>query len=615
MKAFLAVAVAHARTKWRLALVPITAGLVFQLLRTFRVGEGSNDFKLVAITVGVALSMVVAVLLGIDLVASDFRTRRLPFFLSRPLPLWQLWCGRFLGSLFVLAPAWLGGRMAIGEAASFSDLGVSTLLVFLLLSMNSVACVLASLSVDALGVDLVGAAVFAWIGYETLRRIADISGHLVFFNEGVSLVLPPLLAAISAGLFVAGLAFLAAGRGRRLWSHRVHAWTLWPIVLMSLGASVWAWHRQEMRTTLAEVLGRTRGRALDGERFLTFDWGRVYPRMFVVEAATGRSERVSAWTYSRVVSGDGTMVAWVREDMSEGQRLVIAKSDNLGQPLRELEAPKGNADLIDISNRGERALFGRRGSLEVWDAVSGKNIATVKTNGRPALLARFTGDRELEAEFWEDTAIRRVSFGFDGAVIAEQRIERPFRAAFSEHEGTGRRAVVEGDFVVLRDRDGGTVATVKGKPPSFLMTRSGALLVWAHGTLTIIGVDDPTPRVLPVSGITGTILGELESGEVVIRTFEKTRDRSVVVDPRTANVILSLDGVRPIRDASRPLWGPVESKVEVVSRLGLGLTRSQPNRAEDTILRVFQNDDGDLLYLDRGARTLRLLVKSTRAEF
>jgi hypothetical protein len=617
VRALLAIAVAQVRTKWKLALIPIAFGLLFQILRGLGFGLGSNQFRMTSATVGVALALVVAALLGLDVVASDLRARRLPFFLSRPCPLWQLWCGRFLGSLLVLSLAWVGGRMMIvAWGATSAELAFPALLVFLLLLMNSVACVLGSLAVDALCVDLVATSVFATLVYQAVQWFVEIGGPLLIFNEAVSVVFPPAIGTLCVGLLAAGLAFLCAGRGRAAWGHRFHSWTFWPIILGSLILGLSICQRQEMGTTLPDILRYSRARPLDAQRFLVFEWGSAYGRVFAVDATTGQSERVPAWSYARVLSNDGVTAAWIREDANGVRRLVIARSDTLGQPFREVDAPAGDTDLADISNEADRALFIARSALVVWDAVSGTRVASVKTTGRPAVLARFGDDHPIEAEFWDDAATRRIGYRFDGTIIREQRIERPFRALLKEHEATGRRAFVEGDGVVLRDREGRTIATVKGKPPSLLFTRSGTLLVWAHGTLTIIGVDDPTPRVLPVSGITGTILGELDSGEVLLRTFEKVQNHAVLVDPRSVSVTLSIDGVRPVLDISRATWAPWDATRGTGPIRALSLDRSHENAsATDAVLRAFQNDDGDLMYLDRGAKALRLLVKSNRADF
>jgi hypothetical protein len=621
VNAVMAIAQAQFRQQWKLVLLPLVGGLIAATLQSLgKSGPSPWVTQIVGAFAALTLAPTVAVLLGLNLLGPELRQRRLSFYLSRPCPPWKLWAGRLAAALAILMVSLMGATLALpilAEAPGLDPLStaasVAIMSVTLLLVTNALTCLLLSFSWDALVVDLVAIGLIVASVSALFRSLFDL-----FAAPGTALqILPVILCCAIVALVPSGLAFLLGGRGRPRWGHRWFSWTFWPLVLLSvLGLNVW--RLLEINTPLSSVL-RTDAfaRPLDGERFLIHLWGkrsleggflsRSGGRSFVVNVQSGAAPRVSAWWGTGVVSPDGDHSAWsqLRNVFSRDfQRdLVVTRTAALDQPLYRVEAP---CCIVDLSAGGERALIRTNRALQIMDVKSGTLKREIPFESRDYATVRFGDERSVEATIWDKSEFRRVVFDFDGTVRSEWRIPRPVTSSFLFHEPTGRYAIGERERITLHDRDGRAVHALPGLRPSGYFTRTGALVVTTRD-MTILPPDGSAPRTVALArkpasspkeadlfGFRVMVAGELDSGEIVVRVLEDSRRRSFLVDPDTAAVRLTLEGVQPLFRVREP-------------------GRRSP--ALDTLLRVFQNEDGDLLYLDRGAANLRLLVKSTAADF
>jgi hypothetical protein len=622
VNAVVATAQAQFRQQWKLVLLPLAGGLIAATLHSLgKSGPPPWVTQIAGAFAALTLAPTVAVLLGLNLLGPELRQRRLSFYLSRPCAPWKLWAGRLAAALAILLVSLMGATLALpilAEAPGLDPLstaaGVAIMSVTLLLVTNALTSLLLAFSWDALLVDLVAMGLMVASVSALFRSVFDL-----FAAPGAALqMLPVIFCCAIVALVPAGLAFLLGGRGRPRWGHRWFSWTFWPLVALSvLGLN--GWRILEMKTPLSSVL-RTDAfaRPLDSERFLIHLWGKrtsdggfvvssTGTRSFVVNVQSGAATRVSASVGTGVVSPDGDHSAWsqLRTVFSRDfQRdLVVARTAALDQPLYRVEVP---CCIADLSVGGERALIRTNSGLQIIDVASGTLHREILFEKADYATVRFGAERSVEATIWAKSEFRRVAFNLDGTVRSEWRIPRPVTSSLLFHEATGRYAIGERERITFYDRDGKAVHTLPGLRPSGYFTRTGALVVTTRD-MTILPPDGSAPRTVtlkrkPASspkeadlfGFRVMVAGELDSGELVVRVLEDGGQRSFLVDPDTAAVRLTLEGVQPFFRGREP-------------------GRRSP--ALDTILRVFQNEDGDLLYLDRGATKLRLLVKSTAGDF
>jgi hypothetical protein len=621
VNAVLAIAQAQFRQQWKLVLLPLVGGLIAATLQSLgKSGPPLWVTQIVGAFAALTLAPTVAVLLGLNLLGPELRQRRLSFYLSRPCAPWKLWAGRLAAALAILSVSLVGATLALpilAEAPGLDPLstaaGVAIVSVTLLLVANALTSLLLSFSWDALVVDLVAMGLTVASVSALFRSVFDL-----FAAAGAALqMLSVILCCGIVALVPAGLAFLLGGRGRPRWGHRWFSWTFWPLVASSvLGLNVW--RILEINTPLSSVL-RTDAfaRPLDSERFLIHLWGKQTSdggfvvsstgmRSFVVNVQSGAATRVSAWL-TGVVSPDGEHSAWsqLRDVFSRDfQRdLVVARTAALDQPLYRVEVP---CCIADLSAGGERALIRTKSGLQIMDVASGTLQREIPFETTGYATVRFGDERSVEATIWDKSEFRRVAFNFDGTVRSDWRIPRPVTSSLLFHEATGRYAIGEKGRITLYDRDGKAVHTLPGLRPSGYFTQTGALVVTTRD-MTILPPDGSAPRTVTLAtrpasspkeadlfGFRVMVAGELDSGELVVRVLEGGAVRSFLIDPQTAAIRLTLEGVQP---------------------LFRGRETDRRSPGFDTMQRAFQNEDGDLLYLDPGATKLRLLVKSTAEDF
>jgi hypothetical protein len=620
VNAVVAIAQAQFRQQWKLVLLPLGGGLIAATIQALgKAGPRPGVTQIVGILVALTLTPTVAVLLGLNLLAPELRQRRLSFYLSRPCAPWKLWAGRLAAALAILVVSLMGAVPALpilmegpGMNPWSTTAGVAVLSLTLLLVINASASVLLSFAWDALVVDLVAVGLVVASASALYRSLLDL-----FAEPDPFLVFPAMFCFAVVALVPAGLAFLRGGRGRPRWGHRWFSWTFWPLVLLSV-AGLHVGRIVEVNTPLSSVL-RTDGsvQPLDAGGFAIQLWGkkswdvrgferRSKSRLFVVDVQTGLATRVSGWLAGRVLSSDGEYSAWHQFSgaLSRDSDLLVARTSNLDQPLYRGNAP---CCLADVSEGGEHVLLRGDTGLQVLDVPSGTLGPEIPLTEMPSYsTARFVDARSLEATVWEKSAFRRVTFDLSGNILSDWRTPRPPAASLLFQDETGRYAITQKSGITLYDRDGKVVDTLQGLSRLGYFTRNGAFVVTigdaltiipadgsAHRTVTITTKPASSPKETELQGFRVWVSGQLDTGELVVRIIEGGQVRSILVDPETAAIRLSLDGIQPLYRRWREKRSP----------------------ALDTVLRVFQNEDGDLLYLDPGATKLRLLVKSTAGDF
>ena len=627
MKAILAIARAEILKNWKIIAVPLFAVIGVLVLAALGTKISDRDFRgsLMGIFIlfGAPLAAVPAAVLGLNLFGPDIRQRKLSFFLTRPCAPSQLWLGRLFGAAFLVSFGWVaavtlphlvdangftsGSGMSMSAEAFLAAAGLAG--VFL--ALNSISMVLAANSPRWFVADAVAAMVLfagaAW-SLEHALRLGDLPGFATAELYGIA------LAALIALLF-AGMAFLQVGHGDGPSGHRAHSVTLWVFGALTL-AGLGAHHAYEWSRPVGGLLRHVSATPLYSGKAVIQTWGGQGGRSFLLDIHTGEASRASG-TVRLAKSG---LLGHFEERIDPiriwplADYLVVSSLERGPRPVVDQLVPDRFVRLMDISPDGGLAIFRTLKGLAVMRTRDG--ATEFEHQASNLRFANFEkGDRIVA--FDSDGAQARLSImGLDGKLIEERRfpISGPGWLA-TVHGDSGRVAVLQQGRRTLYERDGRAIATVSNdrsegsrKPgastgwsnPRF--TRAGDFLVFGGGGLRAVRHGEALTQDVPLLSdgkpisLDGVLwlCGELESGEVMLHQRQVTQgtDSVFLVDHTSGTVNLRLDGLHPL------YLGPFHGIVSLDSA------------SEDSALRLFRNEDGDIVFLDPGSRTPRLLVKN-----
>lgn len=636
MKAILAIARVEVLRNWRLIAVPLSAVLGVLVLALTGTQQSDRTFSGslmgMLILFELPLAGVPAVVLGLNLFAPDIRQGKLSFFLTRPCGPWQLYLGRLLGAALITSVGWLGAGVLLpfmGVTGSLSGGGMlkstdaiiaALVLAGLLVFMNSVALILASnapgwlLADVAMGLALSAAAV--WSAKEALR-LGD-----------PSLVLYEFTALVPVGvvaLFFAGLTYMSIGRGDGPRGHRAHSLTLWSFGIASL-LGLAAHRGYEWSRSLGSVFppGIAQAVGPDQALIMTFQrWGRP---IFLLDTRTGEARRISGFVdFASKADLKSGLVARLEERLNPPRKpmveehLVISSLSG-APPLVDRRLHEDFRRILHISEGGRRVLLSTPNGFDVIDAQTG--VTALRFAASRLAMAVFQADGNIAALMEEGrSTIRLAIVAPDGSAVTDTRfpIVSPEWAAMI-HSDSGRVALTEPESgVTVFGRDGTSIARLAPEPPEIsdsfrgkgylsreavFFSRTGDLIVAGARGLRVLRHDEAVVREIPLVS-EGVILpaaagrritGELDSGDIGIFQSARGVRSTMLVDPSTGAVRLNVLGVRPLTRRSR---------VEV---------RGASSPSEDSGLRLFQNEDGDIVFLDPGSTQVRLLVESTKED-
>ncbi len=636
MKAILAIARVEVLRNWKLIALPLSAVLgvlVLALMGTKQSDQTtSGSIMGILILFELPLAGVPAVVLGLNLFGPDIRQKRLAFFLARPCAPWQLYFGRMLGASFITSVGWLGAGVLLpfmGVTGSFDGGGMpkrtdailaALILAGLLVFMNSVAMILAANApawfvADAVvGVSVLMAAI--WSLQQALRL-----GDFDLMTSEVSALLPVAL----AGLFFAGLAYLAFGRGDGPRGHRAHSITLWSFGVASLLGL--AAHRDyEWSRSLGSIFPPGIAKAVGPDQALVTVFEKWRRSSFLLNTRTGEARRISGFVdVTTKVEPKSGLLARVElrfnppRKPSIEEHLVISSVSGAAPTVdRPLRGDMGR--ILDISDGGRRVIFSTSDGFEVIDPQTG--ATELRHAVRRVAVAAFRADGSIVALAEEGrSTVLVLIVASDGKEIRRSE----FTVATSKwgvliHLESARVALTDAEQgVALYEGDGRALVRLAPEPPdsssvfrgagfispeAVLFTRTGDLLVVGARGLRTVRHDESLVREIPLTADGATlplaagrwITGQLESGDIGISQFVKGSYSTMVADPLTGEVRISLAGYRPL------------------VRRGRGGFASASSPGEDSSLRLLQNEDGDIVFLDPGSTNVRLLVKSTRED-
>ena len=643
MKAILAIARAEFLKNWKIIAVPLAAVVGVFVLAALGTKVSDRDFRGSLMGMFVLftfpLAAVPAAVLGLNLFGPDIRQRRLSFFLTRPCAPWQLWLGRLTGAFAIVGIGWLGVLATIpfsgfngGVVGGIESLSVAAALAGGLLVMNAIAMILAANSARWFIADLMATiAFFAGVAWSANRTLA--LGDLALLQDG----LYALIVGAFVALFFGGMAFLWAGHGEGSSGHRAHSLTLWAFGAMTF-AGLGAQRAYEWNRPLSSFVSYPSAKSVGpGEalfsawrrRGLTFqfltDWSNWTLRSacFLLDTRTGQAHRVNGFMcWGSAANAKSGLVGFVEPRLDANRltglhayHLVISSFDSSRPPVADTPIPSRFHQLMDISPSGELATFLTSNSLVVIRTQTGETV--FESPATKMRWARFQNESTIAALDADGAAARLRFLGLEGKLIEERRFQVSDETWFvTLHSDSGRVAITPARTgVALFERDGRMVASLppspqrganfrgtdSASPQAVLMTHTGDLLFVGGQGLRVVRHGESVVREVPVllensaTTLRGalTISGELESGDILVSQFERGESSIFLVDPLTGAIRLRLKQFRPL--VFRKLWDIVGA--------------SDPS--EDSALRLFRNEDRDIVYLDPGATTPRLLVKNT----
>jgi hypothetical protein len=349
---------------------------------------GAEDLRSgMAVGLALAMSLILALILGGSVISRDLAEKRLGFYFSRPLSGWAVWAGKLsaaaalaLGSgILVVLPAVLvgGGLGLIGKGDLFLGpvglaIGWVVLALLFVLVGHAAGVILRSRSAW-LTLDVAGLAVVGGLGWAAARRL------LAAGAVGAAEILSVYLVLLSlAALTAAGAVQVIRGRTDARRGHRLLSLTLWGTLLAGiLAAQGWAsW----ILAVDPEDLESVQVVAVDpyGPWVAVFGPAKSrfgYSPEFLLNVDTGRAALVQApvsglWFRLRF-SADGRWAAWLEPEGGSPQGPF-----NLFRPERTRTAVSDLTWLIAISSDGHRVALGSDRRITVAEVPSGRLLAT-----------------------------------------------------------------------------------------------------------------------------------------------------------------------------------------------------------------------------------------------
>jgi hypothetical protein len=654
MKALLAIAEREIRDRWLLLAGAVCIGLMPWMLAPL-------DRSRMSVTAGGILGamlfgLIVPVLTGWSVIGRDLSEGRLAFFFTRPTPWWAIWGGKWLaGALVTLSSAlvmWLIVVPLDPEAStkmrawflegSVALAGACCLLILAASHVASIAFRSRSLLL-VLDIVLLAAAAFLFIRLATpwiaFSRIW--SGQANWFIAGC-------VAFLAAVITLAGAVQVAVGRIDKRRGHRAMSAALWPSVAVLIAiASVWGHRLNHLRL---EDLSRAYdlSASSQGTWFEVFGSAKDGLRhgLILVDSASGRSLSLSilpspSWA---AFSDDGRRAVWIEESkplmpfsgVARGRswdRLVVARLDGPSPSMSRLSlaSPVRFAwrNTLALSPDGTRLAVLNGEMLDVFDVASGHNLVRIPAAEDewigPLLFAsrarlhayraprnsRWLGARTIElVEIDSDKRLSATTLG---------RLSLSEGEAITQAYADGRLLVrtIHDGFARMPGRPGPSRIEVRAMPAARVLTsitisnaRLHDALLIDDGRVAILASDDTGTLRLNLHSADGALvwslpfadgnnrgrIGGLLSAETLTVTIGPAtsfaRQSTVVVLLSNGVVVRSHAGARIVGDHG---W----NKIRALSPLAA---------------RVLQAEDGGLVVLDPGGKSIRRLLGQTAVQ-
>ncbi len=353
-----------------------------------------------SIIVTVSLPLLLGVAVGSSVLGHELTDCRLSFFLSRPVPWWSVWGGKFVAA----------ASLSVGAAA------LATLP--LLASRSALSAALPALRHPLLPltvVALIGATHFAgvawrarsaWLIVDLACLVAaflafrEVAGRLlrwgVLLSSGWQYV--AIVGGIAFALTVASAAQVAVGRADLHRGHLAQSMVVWGLTLPILGG-FWAYAVRLDAARPADLRVAVYGAAASQGNWLWVTGPHrdgVFP-VLLIDAVSGASLHAWPWAGSVAFSADGTRAAWIAGmPDADAAELHVAHLDG-AQPSFGSQRLGGHfGSEVVLSPSGRRAALADFERLRlVVDVPSGITSPLVDVPFRDLKALLFVTDDRL----------------------------------------------------------------------------------------------------------------------------------------------------------------------------------------------------------------------------
>jgi hypothetical protein len=412
MKGAIAIGVAelrhHRLVLWvapLLGLLPLVGHFLVHRapLRPAQPGETQFNAGGLVWVLAYVLSAAIAVGLGSEAFSRDIRERRLAFWLSRPLSLFQYWAGKLAtawllavaAAALVMLPAHLLGALSWAETADTLGKAIGwrnwTLLLALLVAGANVASGFFIVRSPLLALDIVMLPVLWAIAGLALGQTVQMGTGRIVSETGLPWVARgAVLVLLAASAVQICVGRLDMARGRR-WLSGITWVGLLSLVtggILGFGHYVAAEAPTDLHLAWVDVDAPPGGRHVLLGGTSSRWWGHHFGYVLDERGqshAIGDGDGLSGWAWSR----DGRRIAWSREGLfseESGARPPAFFGLGPAVTLLDLEAPGREAErlalqesgsVVDFSPSGQRLLL-LGPTKRVVDAATGAELATLQ---------------------------------------------------------------------------------------------------------------------------------------------------------------------------------------------------------------------------------------------
>lgn len=570
--------------------------------------SGTRDVTAAMIAAG--LAQVVAISMGLSVIARDVVERRMSFYFARPLSGLEIWGGKMLGALLlslacgvaVLVPATLmgGGLFALPKInAEYFPTSSSGATVAGAISLAAIALVLTHplsialrsrsrwLILDVVAWSASGLAVMLLSAKLASRGVTQFDSLLMGFYS-----LTFLIAAVLGGALQVVL-----GRTDLVRGHRAMSIALWSIVAGSvLAAGSYVFWVDSARPRDFDLVN-ARSISADGEWAVVEGsrrFGRGHPIMYLVNTRDGRHVRANSrrWGSIPTVSIDSSHAAWIepRSFFGMNERYVAVRTSLRDERLRPVETDitMQEEPQSTISPDGARlATIGTSSTLVVSDLVTGKTVAAIRIPAsgelKPWRVRLIFLDRDRIRIYIQTVAEADVSRAGSVSIGEVDVRARSYRhianvshvgyfslnrandrmLVFQSTSATKRIDLVDagtGEAIAAISRTRGTASFIPGRRVA-VCERDGGMLV-----LKVFDDEGHLLRSIPVRiGMRGFVACAIRADHLLVETIssedpDQAKHALDVVDVNTG-------AVRPLGTTwNRSLW-PRRSEVAVARPL------------------------------------------------
>jgi hypothetical protein len=542
-----------------MAVVPFGAALAVRENRQMAIAT-------VAGFLAAAYTGALAVALGVSSVGRDLTEKRLSFFFSKPVSAASIWIGKAMAGLLTLAGAfaivvlpafllandgWSYNWPVGGRALATYTLIMSTVLFF---ASHAASTMLRSRSA-LVAVDFVLLAAMLTAILAMTRPI--------LLGGGLDLVLNMLLAigvALLALLIVAPVWQLARGRVDPRRNHAAFSLVLWGgaavVVAVAGGYALWVISAPlSSLTNLYNVEQSPAGQwlSVSGQ---TANRGE-YLAAFLVDAATGERERVTALPWSTVhVSRDGKTAVWMESDEllpRNGMRRVHMRRLEPGAKQIATQLVIGQPRMAQLSDDGSRLAITTRDKIEVYEVSSGRLLgATTGIGSSTRQTLFFAGPdivRLLEISYGPAAKMSIREFDLRRRKLTTT-VQRPSpRSPMVQVTRDGSRLYLRQDGLVLDTHTGNVLATLPVKParPFYgALLNDGSIVVTRDSKLHHFDPNGVLVAEIPLPVQQAGVVGQIGASKVLLASGATNAQdwRMLIVDLSTRKVEVVIPGLR-----------------------------------------------------------------------